>query len=117
MTTERTVTGRPSVFRGESGMERVWVQKRAGLIMVALLALAGPLSAAPLQPEIDEAQRRRALALNDVTGDDPIEGTIKSLAADPDGSRKLVAAALAMTKEKGKEQPFNYNAAYILART
>src|SRR5262249_14769667 len=91
--------------------------------LVALLALAAPLAAAPLQREVDEAQRRRALALNDVTGDDPIKGHVKSLSDDPEGSRKLLNTAIAMTKEKEKEKgkpkapPFNYNASYILAQT
>jgi tetratricopeptide (TPR) repeat protein len=96
-------------------METLRLRSRAWLVLTALLAAAVPLAAAPVQKADDEAQRRRALALNDVTGDDPIDGHIKSLAADPDGSRKLLAAAVAMTKDK--PQPFNYNAAYILART
>ena len=50
-------------------METVRFRKQAWLLLAALIALAGPLSAAPLQSEIDEAQRRRALAFNDVTGD------------------------------------------------
>jgi tetratricopeptide (TPR) repeat protein len=61
----------------------------------------------------DEALRRRALALNDITGDNPIEGEIKVLVEDAKGTKKLLAVALKMAKEK--EQPFNYNGALILA--
>src|SRR5712664_3059206 len=68
-------------------MEPVRVDKRAWLLLTAWFALVAPLAAAPLQQQIDEAQRRRALALNDVTGEEPMAGTIASLVADHDGSR------------------------------
>jgi Tfp pilus assembly protein PilF len=71
-------------------------------------------SGLPARAEDDADLRRRALALNDVTGDDPIKGEVKALVGDPKGSRKLLAVAAAMLKEK--EQPFTYNGAYILAR-
>ncbi len=58
--------------------------------------------------------RQKALSLNDITGDDPIEAQIKDLAADPPGTKKLLSVAVTMVKEK--EQPLNYNGAYILAR-
>jgi tetratricopeptide (TPR) repeat protein len=61
----------------------------------------------------DDSLRNRALALNNVTGDLPIKGEIKTLVQDPNGTRKLLAAAVPMAKEK--DQPFKYNGAYILA--
>src|SRR5207245_1674356 len=53
--------------------------------------------------------RQKALSLNDITGDDPIEGQVKDLVADPAGTKKLLAVAVKMAKEK--EQPFNFNGA------
>lgn len=78
---------------------------------VVVLGLAGLARAAA----DDDALRRKALALNDVTGSDPIEGEVKALVGDPKGTKKLITTAVPMAKEKN--QPFNYNAAYILART
>lgn len=62
------------------------------------------------QPKPDAA---RALALNDLTGKAPIEAKIKELVADPAGTKRLLAEAAPLAA--GKDQPFNYNAAYILA--
>src|SRR5262249_13599366 len=62
----------------------------------------------------DEELRKKALSLNNLTGDDPIKGQIKELADDKDGTKKLLGVAVAMSKEK--PQPFNFNAAYVLAR-
>jgi tetratricopeptide (TPR) repeat protein len=61
----------------------------------------------------EEDWRGKALALNDVTGDGPMTGEIKSWTAKPDSAKQLVATAVTVAKEK--DQPFNYNAAYILA--
>jgi tetratricopeptide (TPR) repeat protein len=82
------------------------------LAVVALLATAWLAVAAPA-PDEDKDLRKQALKLNDVTGDDPIKGQIQALVADAAGTRKLLKAAAGMTKEKN--QPFNYNALYILA--
>jgi tetratricopeptide (TPR) repeat protein len=81
--------------------------------LVAALVLAG-LAPSFVRADDDAALRRRALALNDITGDNPIKGEIKALVDDPAGSKKLFAVARRMAKEK--EQPFNYNGAFILAR-
>ena len=59
--------------------------------------------------------RDKALKLNAITGNDAIEGQLKLLFKDEDGTRKLVAVALKMTKED--PQPFNYTAAFMLARS
>ena len=61
----------------------------------------------------EDSLRERALALNDVTGDDPIKGEIRALAEKPAETKKLLATAVKMSKEK--EQPFNFNGAFILA--
>jgi tetratricopeptide (TPR) repeat protein len=91
-------------------MEGVHSSRRwAAALLLALACGAMPLLAA----EDEAAQRRRALALNDITGNEPIEGEIRILAKDPKGTKQLLAVAQAMAKEK--DQPFNYNAALILA--
>src|SRR5262245_22041642 len=61
----------------------------------------------------EEELRQQALALNDVTGDDPIKGEIQALSKKPAETKKLLAVAVKMAKEK--DQPFNYNGALILA--
>jgi tetratricopeptide (TPR) repeat protein len=83
------------------------------LLTVAALVLAAGLAGAAPAPDQDEAAlRKRALALNDVTGDEAIKGQVLDLVQDAAGTRKLLPVALAMSKDK--KQPFNYNAAYIL---
>src|SRR5262249_36117005 len=64
--------------------------------------------------EDDDALRRRALALNIITGNDVIEGQIKVLLKEKEKSKQMLIVAERMAR--GKEQPFNYNAAFILAR-
>src|SRR5262249_2753609 len=71
----------------------------------------GPARAA----DDDKALRQRVLALNQITGDDTIQGQIVTLAEDKAGTKKLLTFAMQMAKEK--DGPVNYNAAYILART
>ncbi len=83
---------------------------RLGLA-VAALALAGAVRAA------DDAKslRQQVLALNAITGEAPMRGEILTLVEDKTNTPKLLAEAVKMAGEK--EQPLNYNAAYILART
>jgi tetratricopeptide (TPR) repeat protein len=76
--------------------------------LMALVFLAAPVPAA------DDAARDKVLELNKLTGNDPIEGEIKVLTADAAGTKKLLATAERLAKDK--ERPMNYNAAYILAR-
>ena len=57
--------------------------------------------------------RDKALALNDVTGDDPIKGEIQNWTKKPGKAKQLLSTATSIAKEKN--QPLNYNAAYILA--
>jgi tetratricopeptide (TPR) repeat protein len=79
-----------------------------------LCAVAALVVAAAHGPAADDPLRKQALRLNDITGQDAISGKILELIKDKDEVKKLVAAAAGMAKEK--EQPFNYNGAYILAK-
>jgi tetratricopeptide (TPR) repeat protein len=81
----------------------------ATLALTAVLLLAASAFAA------DDDLRAKALKLNSITGNDPASAKIVELIKDADGTKKLLAEALKMSKEK--EQPFNVNATYILART
>jgi tetratricopeptide (TPR) repeat protein len=96
-------------------METVRFGIRGGLLLAALLLLTRPVASAPVPKEIPEGLRRQALALNDVTGDDTIKAEIKTLIAKPKEARALLDAAVTMAKDKN--QPFNSNAATILANT
>jgi tetratricopeptide (TPR) repeat protein len=80
------------------------------LATAMVLGLAVPAARADEDAEL----RTKALALNNITGTDPIKGEIVTLLEDAAGTKKLLKTAAAMAKEK--EQPFNYNAAHILAR-
>jgi tetratricopeptide (TPR) repeat protein len=93
-------------------MRTDWVHSHFRWTLALMLSLVW-LGAAVRAADDDAALRKRALALNDITGNGPIAGEIKALVSDAAGTKKLLQAAIAMAKEK--EQPFNYNAAYILA--
>lgn len=95
-------------------MATVPVRFMNALILAAVLGLFGMTSGIQAADE-DAGLRRKALALNDVTGENPILGQIKSLIEDAAGTRKLLREAVSLAKQK--EQPFNYNGAYILGRT
>jgi len=62
----------------------------------------------------DQDLKKEALALNDLTGLTTLDGQMQKMLEDPQGSKKLLSVALAMTKEK--HQPFNRNASILLAR-
>ncbi len=79
------------------------------LVLMMLVTLAAGLAAAADDP------KEKLLALNELTGNDVIQGKIRSLVGNADGTKKLLVVAVKLSKDK--EQPFNYNAAYILART
>jgi tetratricopeptide (TPR) repeat protein len=90
----------------------MWTTRRVPfgrLVAVALVLLAAAL---PLRAADDDALRKKAVLLNEVTGQDPITGTLLELLEDGPGTKKLLAVAAKMAKEK--EQPFNVNATYIL---
>ena len=57
---------------------------------------------------------QKALNLNKISGDSATDGEIKALKNDPASTRKLLAAAAELAKDR-KKQPFNLNATYILA--
>ena len=78
-------------------------------MVIGVLAL---VAASPLQADDKADLKQKALALNDVTGDDTIKGEVKALVDKPTETKKLLAVAQEMAKEK--EQPFNYTAALIL---
>jgi tetratricopeptide (TPR) repeat protein len=83
----------------------------AGALLVLVAFTAAPIRAADNEDDF----RARALRLNEITGDDSIRGEIVMLLDDAPGSKKLLAVAAKMVKEK--EQPFNINATFILAAT
>src|ERR1700693_5958673 len=60
----------------------------------------------------DEAERKRGLALGQVTGDDPMNGAVQALVARPAQSKKLRSEGLVLLKA----EPLRYNAAFILAQ-
>jgi len=84
--------------------------------LAALLALAGLVTAAPAEEssiKVDDTLRKKALELNDVTGADPMRGKLVELMNDSEGTKKLLAVARQMVKQK--PQPFNRNASLLLA--
>jgi tetratricopeptide (TPR) repeat protein len=92
-------------------MTRFAAHAKLGLTGVALCLL---LSAGWSQADEDDSLRKRALAFNDLTGTDPMEKAIKSLLQQRDKTKQLLIVADRMAR--GKEQPFNYNAAIVMAR-
>jgi tetratricopeptide (TPR) repeat protein len=83
---------------------------RKGLTWAAAILFVGAAGRAAAA----EGLRDKALKLNDITGKDAITGKILELVKDKAELKKLVGEATKMAKEK--DQPFNYNGAYILAR-
>src|SRR5579884_1006538 len=87
-----------------------------GGAVVALTVLACLVPSGQLRAEErDSGMRRQALRLNDITGMDPIRGEVQTLLGDKASTKKLLAEAVRMAKEK--PQPFSYNATLILAST
>jgi tetratricopeptide (TPR) repeat protein len=78
--------------------------------VAALTLMQGPVRAA----DEDAALREQALKLNDVTGEEATTAALKSLAESPATTRKMLAVAAKMAKEK--DQPFKINATMILAK-
>ena len=68
--------------------------------LASQVALAGGADAVTADEQSE--LRQKALSLNDITGDDPIEGQVKDLVADPAGTKKLLAVAVKMAKEKDR---------------
>jgi tetratricopeptide (TPR) repeat protein len=88
------------------------LRKLAATALVVCLAFSACLSWAA---DDDEALRKQALALNDLTGNDALEKAITELLKNKEKTKKLLTTADRMAR--GKEQLLNYNAAFVLART
>jgi len=93
-------------------MSTTRISPRHGVVALALMLALG-LAPQARTAEDDAKLREQALALNDITGNDPIKGKIKEFIGNAAASKKLLAVAARMSKEK--DQPFNFNAAQILA--
>jgi pentatricopeptide repeat protein len=89
---------------------------RTQLILRLAATAALLLVGAARGPAADEknALHKQALQLNDITGKDAITGKILELLNDKPALKKLIDEAAEMAK--GKDQPFNYNGAFILAK-
>lgn len=83
----------------------------AGAMLVGASRADEPQSVTP--SKVDETLRKQALALNDITGADPMRGSLQKMLDDVAGTKKLLSAAVQMSKEK--PQPFNRNASFLLA--
>ena len=85
------------------------VRTRNHLVAAVLIlaAVHGPAAG-------EDSVREKALKLNDITGQDALRGKLLELIKDKPGLKKLVSEAGKMAKEK--DQPFNYNGAYVLAK-
>jgi tetratricopeptide (TPR) repeat protein len=94
-------------------MDRARIGMRPWLCV--LVALMVGWTAAPASADENADLRKQVLALNDLTGDDPILGQVEIFLADAANTKKLLAVAMTMAKEK--PVPFNYNAALVLAAT
>src|SRR5438067_1737681 len=84
----------------------------AWAVLPAAALRAAAAAAAPAPPD---SLRKQALALNQITGEDAELGKIFQLIEDAQHTKPLLAEAAKMAAEK--DQPFNINAALILART
>src|SRR6266478_2368225 len=98
-------------IRGAVDMMTLGMGRLCQWMVIAVLALSVQ---APAKADEKDDLRQKALALNDVTGDDTIKAEVKALVEKPAETKKLLATASAMSKEK--EQPFNFTAAFILAQ-
>src|SRR5438105_6073325 len=85
-------------------------------LVTAVLAMAflGALEAPARAADDDAALREQALKLNDVTGEDATKTALESLLKNPSNTKKMIAVAAKIVKDKGKDQPFEVNATYIL---
>src|SRR6516225_9490076 len=101
---------------GDRTMAKWGRAQRVGMA-VALLVLTALLGTARAADD-DDALRKKALELNRITGDDAQSGKIIALLKDVEETKKLLAVASRMVKDKEKEkdEPFNINATFILAR-
>jgi pentatricopeptide repeat protein len=87
-----------------------------GMGLVAGLLLLGVAGNKVGAADKEEDIQTRLLALNKVTGDAAILGTIQALQKDADGTKKLLTKAKELVAAKKGEEPLNVNATIILAR-
>jgi len=85
---------------------------RNGAIAATLL---GMLVLSALAADEKDPLREKILKFNEITGTAPLEGELRLLVKDEAGTKKLIETAVQMAKEK--PQPFNYTAAFLLARS
>jgi len=100
-------------------MRATWALGRLGAGAVFVAWLVGAARADESAKGKDDL-RQRALALNEITGDDPMTGQILAFLENKADGKKVVAEAykLATQADKDKKEPvFNVNATWILART
>ena len=90
-------------------MERAFF-RCAGVALVCV----GLLSTGLRGDEKTDPLREKVLELNKLTGNTAMEGRLREMVKDADATKKLMTAALKVTKEK--PQPLNYNAILVLAK-
>jgi tetratricopeptide (TPR) repeat protein len=98
-------------------MGRIQFHMRLTAVAVLLVAGVAPAGLSRGEWPADDTLREKALQLNNITGEDAINGKVRELIKDKAGLKKLLDEAAAMVKEKEKDQPFSYNGAYILAKS
>lgn len=89
---------------GRNHWMKVWAIAFAAIAIAANLGYAAG----------DDALRKKALQLNNITGKDAMTGKILELLKDKPALKQLIEEAAKMAKEK--EQPFNFNGAFVLAK-
>ena len=67
-------------------------------VVLALSVVGVPFGAAAWA-DGDDAAKSRALALNDLTGAHPMDGMLQKLLTDPSGTKKMLKAAHALSKQ------------------
>ncbi|MCU0702500.1 MAG: tetratricopeptide repeat protein [Fimbriiglobus sp.] len=90
--------------------------KSLQLTPAALLLAIGLAAAAPVPAVSDDQLKAQASKLNDITTDDARVAKLRELLKDRDTTRRLVKVAVGMQEEGGKEKPFKFNAALLLAQ-
>ena len=91
-------------------MDRLVNRPAVVTVLFAAFWASSSLTAADVDP-----LHEKALKLNNITGTNAIDGQMRMLFKDEAGTKKLVEAAAKMAKES--PQPFNYTAAFLLARS
>jgi len=94
-----------------------WMVRACAAAFGLALLLNSSVSRAEDEKKDENPLREELLKLNSVTGEDAQRTKLVALAKDKEKAKKLVVEAGKMLKEaKGKENPFNYNGALMVAR-